>query len=124
MVNFLYGENPLKSVTITDFYAELTPFYHLRYPDWEKSMERQALMQDEIIRDNWDHTSTVLDAACGIGTQSLGLAKLGYKLTASDLLPEEIERAKLEAYNRDLPIAFRWRICGRFSISMPLCLIW
>ena len=42
-------------------------------------------MLDEIIHETWgDKVSEVLDAACGIGTQSLGLAKLGYQVTASD----------------------------------------
>lgn len=106
MVDFITGEKSLNSDSVTGFYAALTPFYHLIYPDWEKGMERQALMLDEIIRENWDNALMVLDAACGIGTQSIGLAKLGYTLTSSDLSPEEIERAKLEADKRGLTIAF------------------
>ena len=71
---------------ITDFYAGLAPFYHLIYPDWESSMARQASMLDSIIREFWGGSaSSVLDVSCGICTQSLGLAKLGYEITASDL---------------------------------------
>ena len=93
--------------TVTAFYAGLTPFYHLIYPDWDKSIERQASMLDAIIRETWgDRIVTVLDAACGIGTQCLGLAKLGYRLTASDLSPHEVERAGREAAARDLTIPF------------------
>ncbi|MFC1614058.1 class I SAM-dependent methyltransferase [Gemmatimonadota bacterium] len=93
--------------TVIDFYAGLTPFYHLIYPDWEKSIERQASMLDVIIRENWgDKISEVLDVACGIGTQCLGLTKLGYRVTASDLSPHEVERAKYEATARDLTISF------------------
>jgi SAM-dependent methyltransferase len=93
--------------TVTAFYADLTPFYHLIYPDWEKSMERQANMLNAIIREHWgDMVSQVLDAACGIGTQCLGLAKLGYQVTASDLSSHEIERAKEEAAARELNISF------------------
>ncbi len=44
--------------------------------------------------------------ACGIGTQSLGLAQLGYQLTASDLSPEEVTRARAEADKRQLNISF------------------
>ncbi len=89
------------------FYAELTPLYHLIYPDWERSIERQASMLDSIIRETWgDGISSILDVSCGIGTQALGLASLGYDVTASDLSPEEVERAKQEATARDLSIAF------------------
>ena len=88
------------------FYAELTPFYHLIYPNWEASMQRQADMLDSVIREVWGGVSTVLDVSCGIGTQALGLAGLGYTVTASDLSPEEVERAEREAAARDLPIAF------------------
>lgn len=89
------------------FYAGLAPFYHLIYPDWETSMQRQASQLDSIMRESWGpDVSSVLDVSCGIGTQSLGLAKLGYKVTASDLSPEEVERAKAEAGRRDIRIEF------------------
>ena len=89
------------------FYAEFAPLYHLIYPDWDKSIERQASMLHSIIGEYWgDDVSCVLDVSCGIGTQSLGLAKLGYEITASDLSPEAVERAKAEAQARDLDISF------------------
>ena len=70
-------------------------------------MERQASMLDSIIRETWgDDVSSILDVSCGIGTQSLGLANLGYQVTASDLSPDEIERAKSEAEKRGLSISF------------------
>ncbi len=89
------------------FYARLAPFYHLIYSDWEASVGRQAGVLDSIIRENWgEAVRTVLDVSCGIGTQALGLAKLGYDVTASDLSGDEIERAKTEASKRDLRISF------------------
>ena len=90
-----------------DFYARLTPLYHLIYPDWDASMQRQAAMLDSIIRETWGTDArSVLDVSCGIGTQALGLAKLGYEVTASDLSPEEVGRAKREAASRSLTITF------------------
>jgi SAM-dependent methyltransferase len=90
-----------------DFYAALAPFYHLVYPNWEASVEQQATMLDALIRDQWDvNVRSILDVACGIGTQSLGLAQLGYQLTASDLSPEEVTRARTEADKRQLDIRF------------------
>ena len=88
------------------FYARLTPFYHLIYPKWEASMQRQASMLDSVIRETWGKVSTLLDVSCGIGTQALGLAQLGYDVTASDLSSEEVNRAKQEATARNLSVAF------------------
>jgi glycine/sarcosine N-methyltransferase len=47
-----------------------------------------------------------LDCSCGIGTQTLALAKKGYKITASDISGKSIERAKREAEQRQLKIPF------------------
>lgn len=93
-------------IDTNQFYAGLTPLYHLIYPDWELSIQRQADMLNSVIREFWGDVTTVLDVSCGIGTQAIGLAGLGYNVTASDLSPEEIERAKQEAVSRNLCIAF------------------
>ncbi len=90
-----------------NFYAGLSPFYHLIYPNWEESISRQASHLDSVIRENWgSNVSSILDASCGIGTQTLGLANLGYALTGSDLSTEEVDRAKEEAKKRNLQIKF------------------
>lgn len=90
-----------------NFYAALTPFYYLIYPNWEASVEQQAAQLHALIRDYWgDRVQSVLDVACGIGTQCLGLAGLGYQLTASDLSSEEVTRARAEADKRHLDIHF------------------
>ena len=47
---------------------------------------------------------TILDCACGIGTQTLGLAKAGFRVTGTDLSPGAIERARVEASARRLDI--------------------
>lgn len=92
---------------LEDFYARLAPFYHLLYPDWEKSIERQAGALDAIIREVWgEGHKRILDAACGIGTQSLGLAELGYQVAGSDLSPQAVGRARVESAARDLKIPF------------------
>jgi len=88
------------------FYAGLAPLYHLIYPNWKASVQRQAGMLDSVIREGWADVSSVLDVSCGIGTQAIGLAQLGYAVTASDLSPEAIERARREAEARGLSVAF------------------
>ena len=88
-------------------YDELAPFYHLLFPDWDASMARQAATLDGIIRQRWGtEVRTILDAACGIGTQALGLAAQGYQVTASDLSQAEVERARREADVRGLSLDF------------------
>ena len=92
---------------LKQFYADFAPLYHLIYPYWEKAIARQASMLDSVIRETWeDWASSGLDVSCGIGTQSLGLAKLGYQGTASDLSDDEVDRAKREADERGLEISF------------------
>lgn len=89
------------------FYKQLAPKYHLLYPDWNAAIDNQSRMLGEIIGKEWNRaTKKVLDVACGIGTQSLALAALGLDVTASDLSPEAVARAKKEAEQRGLPIAF------------------
>lgn len=89
------------------FYDDLAPFYHLIYPDWEASIQRQAGALNDIIgRHARGAARRVLDVSCGIGTQSLGLAQLGYHVTASDLSPVSIERASREAAARGVDIRF------------------
>ncbi len=91
---------------IKDFYDELSPFYHLIFQDWEASIDRQADILDGIIRREWADSSYIIDVSCGIGTQAVGLAKLGYKVEASDISPRAIERAKEETKKRCLDIRY------------------
>ncbi len=93
---------------IAEFYDQLAPFYTFLYADWEASVERQAVALDGIVREFFGPTAhSILDAACGIGTQSIGLAALGYAVTASDISPIEVERARHLARQRQLAIDFR-----------------
>lgn len=91
-----------------DYYDDLAPYYHYIYGDWESSLKRQALALDGIIKDVFEpQIQTILDAACGIGTQSIGLAELGYQVTASDFSAAALLRARKEAKRRGLQIDFQ-----------------
>ena len=48
----------------------------------------------------------ILDCACGIGTQTLGLAERGHALVGTDLSAAAIARARREAQQRSLSIQF------------------
>jgi len=107
-------------VTVDTFYDQLAPFYHLIFPDWEASIQRQAAALDAIIRERWgEGRLSILDVACGIGTQALGLAGLGHRVTASDISPEAIERARREARRRGLDIRFSVADMLRASAHHP-----
>ena len=88
-----------------DFYDRLAPVYHLIFEDWDESMRRQGEQLDALVRGEWGgRVHRVLDAAAGIGTQAIALAKLGYEVTASDLSPPAVARAQREAQTRGVDI--------------------
>lgn len=91
---------------VKSFYDLLASNYHLIFEDWEASIRRQAAVLGAILERECGPASTVkiLDCACGIGTQALGLAKLGFQVTASDLSPFAAERTRMEAEKRGLSV--------------------
>jgi glycine/sarcosine N-methyltransferase len=54
-----------------------------------------------------NRATDILDCACGIGTQALGLAALGHRVTGSDLSAVAIARAREEAGRRGLALTLR-----------------
>jgi SAM-dependent methyltransferase len=93
-------------MTNKQFYDQLAPFYHLIHTDWEQSIQRHAAQLHQLIQIHWrTKTQTILDVACGIGTQALGLAQLGYQVTGSDLSDGEIARAHQEATKRGVHLS-------------------
>jgi SAM-dependent methyltransferase len=90
-----------------ELYETIAPLYHLVYADWEESMRHQAAALDGIIREAMGPGPfSILDVSCGIGTQSIGLARLGHTVTASDLSAAAVNRARDEATRRGLTIDF------------------
>lgn len=87
------------------FHDGLAASYHLIYEDWEASVAEQGRALEVLLRDyGVVPGDEVLDVACGIGTQALGLAARGYAVTASDLSVGAITRARREARRRGLDI--------------------
>jgi 2-polyprenyl-3-methyl-5-hydroxy-6-metoxy-1,4-benzoquinol methylase len=88
------------------FYEDMATAYHLIFDDWNAAIERQQAVLSRLLPPP-AAAGAVLDCACGIGTQALGLARAGYAVEGTDLSNAEIERAKAEAAARHLDIAFR-----------------
>jgi SAM-dependent methyltransferase len=85
------------------FYDNLAPFYDLIFSDWGQSIERQGSQLSQILNEHGVSSgAAILDVSCGIGTQAIGLARLGYLVTGSDLSLREIERARQEAAQRQV----------------------
>jgi SAM-dependent methyltransferase len=80
------------------FYEGLASDYHLVYEDWEGAVDRQAAVLSGLLAGaGVGPPATVWDATCGIGTQALGLASRGYRVTGSDLSSAAIARARQHA---------------------------
>ena len=87
------------------FYDALAPYYHFIYADWEASIERQSTGLSTVLGEfGVPAGARILDAAAGIGTQTIGLASRGYDVTASDLSSAAIRRLEREAERRQLAI--------------------
>jgi len=92
---------------IHDFYESLADYYHLIFEDWDRAIERQAMILGELLSTQFpSHPLKILDCACGIGTQAIGFAAMGHSVTASDLSSAAVDRARKEARQRGLSIAF------------------
>ena len=92
--------------TTQRFYDDLADDYHLIFRDWEKTVERQGRVLDTVIRSRRPMARTLLDCACGIGTQAFGLAARDWRVTGSDFSAGAIGRARLLAVERGLGVPF------------------
>lgn len=96
-------DSPVPSVGA--FYDALAPDYHLIFPDWDASMARQAAVLGELVRRRLGPgPHRILDCACGIGTQAVGLALAGHQVVGGDLSPVAVSRAVTEAATRGVSL--------------------
>jgi len=92
---------------IQHFYDDLAREYHLLFADWPATVRWQGALLDRLIRayQSADRPS-ILDCACGIGTQALGLALLGHTVHGTDRSPAAVEWARQEAAHLGLGVTF------------------
>lgn len=89
------------------FYDALASQYDKLFSDWQSATHEQTVILDRLFREyGFDTAAQILDCACGIGTQSIGLAALGYSVTASDISDEELAEAKERAQKNHVKIRF------------------
>lgn len=68
-------------MSVAAFYDGLSADYHLLFADWDAAITWQSRVLEAVLLPAlgpgpW----TVLDAACGIGTQALGFAGRGHRV--------------------------------------------
>lgn len=98
----------MTDASVRAFYDRLAPDYHLLFPDWDASMARQAAALEGLLSDRLGPGQyRVLDCACGIGTQAIGLARRGHRVLGADLSSVSVRRARAEAAARGtaVPVA-------------------
>ena len=94
---------------VQDFYDSMAGSYDRLFEDWTAATKNQAGILDRLFQDfGFDRGSRLLDCACGIGTQSIGLAELGYRVTASDYSRGELAEAEKRALERGVQVRLAW----------------
>ena len=92
---------------VQSFYDDLASQYDKLFLDWQSTIKEQALILDKLFKENgYDNKAEILDCACGIGTQAIGLADLGYNVTGSDISGEELKEARRRALQNKEKIDF------------------
>lgn len=93
---------------IQTFYDNLATQYDKLFLDWNEATAEQAEILDKLFGENgFDQNAQILDCACGIGTQAIGLARQGYQVTGSDISEGELNEAKARAESNRVEIQFK-----------------
>lgn len=92
---------------ILAFYENLAADYENIFADWRASVRRQGRLLNGIICDALGvRPEAVLDCACGIGTQAIGLALHGYTVHATDISPAPVALARQYAAELGASLGF------------------
>ena len=85
-----------KKDKIKSFYDDMATQYDMLFQDWLKTTKIQAKILDKIFKSyDFNESAKLLDCACGIGTQAIGLAMLGYNVTMDNALPHMLSKENL-----------------------------
>ena len=90
------------------FYDQLATQYDKLFQDWRAATQEQAVILDGLFSEyGFDRDARILDCACGIGTQAIGLAGLGYSVTASDISGGELAEAAKRAAEAQVELCLK-----------------
>ena len=93
--------------TPEEFYDALASEYHLLFADWWWAAQWHGRLIAGILAERGITRGRLLDCTCGIGTQALPLATLGYDVTATDVSKAAVARARVEAAARGIDLDFK-----------------
>lgn len=97
------------SESVTGFYDALSPFYHDNMGwDWDAVMRQEGTILHRFLGARTGHRGpcALLDCACGIGTQAIGLALEGHRVHATDLSAVSVDCARREASRIGVDMTF------------------
>src|SRR5690242_12084217 len=85
-------------------YDSLAENFNLIFQDWNAAVEWEGEFLNNLLAQHAGPGALrILDCACGIGTQTLGLQSRGHFVVGSDLSAAAAARARREAVQRGLP---------------------
>ena len=89
------------------FYDNMASRYDRLFDDWQAATREQAALLAGLFGAyGFDRGAQILDCACGIGTQAIGLAEAGYTVTGSDLSDGALCEARARAAKRGVGLRF------------------
>lgn len=99
--------NDLSLEAQEELFDVLAGDYDLLLNDWRRYQDELSQTLDRFFKDyETEPVHSILDLTCGIGTQCIGLSRLGYEIRGLDISGESILRARRESAKSGLNIAF------------------
>jgi ubiquinone/menaquinone biosynthesis C-methylase UbiE len=89
---------------VAAIYDEMASVFDYEVEDWEAAMKTYVEYIKPILVEN--HVKTLIDCSCGTGIQAIGLAREGFRVTASDISEEMIRAASKNASKHGVDIEF------------------
>ena len=102
------SQKPIVADVTQTFYDSMASQYDRFYQDWQTAARREAeFLRGVFEKNGFDRSASVLDCACGVGTQAIGLASLGYAVTGSDISAGELAEAEKKARENGVTVRFK-----------------
>lgn len=100
----------------TNYYNYFATRYKYILPDLENDILTEGPVLKNIFERYAERTvCNVLDCTCGIGVQTISLAKVGLNVVGSDISSKELDIARKESENRNLRIPYFVADCRKLE---------